>query len=58
MTRTPQEIIDSILATLEMAESAAIKKIATDSDYNLHIGRRQAFTEAIILIKTETKDMQ
>lgn len=61
--RTPKEIIAAILANLEMAYqvSIAAAKATPDDKPNTawtEIGKAQAFTEAIRLIHTETKDMQ
>lgn len=63
--RTPRQVIDSILANLEMARKAAhiqewkakteIGDELMECDYH---ARGRAFQEAITLIQTETKDMQ
>jgi len=60
MTRTPREIIDSILANLRMAETAA--KIGYNSSkslrtLNIHKGKAAAFKDAIDLIVAETKGL-
>lgn len=54
MTRTPEEILKSILAKLEMMGEVALRRSKHISAYSAYEhGRYEALKEAILLVKAE-----
>ncbi len=59
MTRPAADVINAIIANLEMAEVASRRHLpsATESDRMYREGCARAYSEAIALIRTEAADL-